>query len=59
MADAQLGEIITELKHIRVALTAIAMRTEPRGPCKEQVEESLRDLAGLLPERPGLENLTL
>ncbi len=59
MADTQLAEIITELKNIRVALTAIAMRTEPRGPCKEQVEESLRDLAGLLPERPGLENLTL
>ncbi len=59
MTDVQLGEIIIELKHIRVALTAIAMRTEPRGPCKEQVEESLRDLAGLLPERPGLENLTL
>ncbi len=59
MTDVQLGEIITELKNIRVALTAIAMRTEPRGPRKEQVEESLRDLAGLLPERPGLENLTL
>ncbi len=59
MTDVQLGEIIIELKHIRVALTAIAMRTEPRGPCKEQVEESLRDLAGLLPERPELENLTL
>ena len=59
MTDVQLGVIIIELKHIRVALTAIAMRTEPRGPCKEQVEESLRGLAGLLPERPGLENLTL
>ncbi len=59
MTDVQLGEIIIELKHIRVALTAIAMRTEPRGPRKEQVEESLRDLAGLLPERPELENLTL
>ena len=59
MADVQLGEIITELKHIRVALTAIAMRTEPRGPYKEQVEESLRNLAELLPERPGLEGLTL
>ena len=59
MADAQLGEIITELKDIRVALTAIAMCTESRGPCKEQVEESLRDLAKLLPERLGLEDLTL
>ena len=59
MADAQLGEIITELKNIRVALTAIAMRTESRGPCKEQVAESLRDLAKLLPERLGLEDLTL
>ncbi len=59
MADAQLGEIITELKHIRVALTAIAMRTEPRGPCKEQVEESSRELADLLPEPLKLENLTL
>ncbi len=59
MADAQLGEIVTELKHIRVALTAIAMRTEPRGPCKEQVEESLLKLAELLPEPPKLENLTL
>ena len=59
MADTQLAEIITELKNIRVALTAIAMRTEPRGPCKEQVEESLCNLAELLLERPGLENLTL
>ncbi len=59
MADAQLGEIISELKNIRVALTVIAMRTEPRGPCKEQVEESLRDLAELLPEPPRLEDLTL
>ncbi len=59
MADTQLGEIITELKNIRVALTVIAMRTEPRGPCKEQVEESLRDLAELLPEPPRLEDLTL
>ena len=59
MADAQLGEIITELKNIRVALTAIAMRTESRGPCKEQVEESLRGLAQLLPEPPKLEDLTL
>lgn len=59
MADAQLGEIITELKNIRVALTAIAMYTEPRGPCKEQVEESLRGLAQLLPEPPKLEDLTL
>ncbi|MCZ6759424.1 MAG: hypothetical protein O7D29_03475 [Gemmatimonadetes bacterium] len=59
MAEAQLGEIITELKNIRVALTAIAMYTEPRGPCKEQVEESLRGLAQLLPEPPKLEDLTL
>ncbi len=59
MADPQLAEIITELKHIRVALTAIAMRTESSGPCKEQVEESLRDLAELLPEPPTLEDLTL
>ncbi len=59
MADAQLGEIITELKHIRVALTVVAMRTEPSGPCKEQVEESLRGLAELLPEPPKLEDLTL
>ncbi len=59
MADAQLGEIISELKNIRVALTVIAMRTEPRGPCKEQVEERLRKLAELLPEPPRLEDLTL
>ncbi len=59
MADTQLAEIITELKNIRVALTAIAMRTESRGPCKEQVEKSLRELAELLPEPPKLENLTL
>jgi len=50
MADTQLSEIITELKNIRVALTAITMHTEPRGPCKEQVEESLLKLAELLPE---------
>ena len=59
MADTQLAEIITELKNIRVALTAIAMRTAPRGPCKEAVEKSLREVRELLPEPPKLENLTL